>query len=218
MLKVTILTAIPELKQNEFDNLLQFVSKEKQERIRKYHFFQDARNCLLGDVLSRIEICQASGLCNEQIIFSINDYGKPFLENNNRIHFNISHANNYIVCAVSDEPIGIDIETIKTTDFNFKIAERFFSPDETTYIMADEGITRFFEVWTKKESWIKWKGKGLHIPLNSFCILESSKHGKSSYHKVFQNDEAICHIYSLKNEVPFVRTINTIAFLNNLTL
>jgi len=216
MLKITILTSIPELKKNEFEELLSFVSKEKQERIKKYHFFRDAQNCLLGDILSRIEICRVTGFCNDQLRFSVNKYGKPFLSTNHYVHFNVSHAANYIACAISDEHVGIDIETIKTVDF--RIAERFFTSDEITYVMACEKTIRFYEIWTKKESRIKWEGKGLYIPLNSFSVFDSSEYGKSNYHKVFQNDEAICHIYSLKNEKPSISIIDTNILMNNIAL
>ena len=38
-----------------------------------------------------------------------NDNGKPYLAGNNR-HISISHTNEYVAIAVSDYPIGIDIE------------------------------------------------------------------------------------------------------------
>lgn len=110
MFKIVILTVIPELTLNMFDTLLILVSTEKQERIKKFHFFRDARNCLLGDVLSRVEICRALGVSNKQLRFSVNAYGKPFLTNDSNVHFNISHAGHYVACVVADELVGIDIE------------------------------------------------------------------------------------------------------------
>ncbi len=65
------------------------------------------------------------------------------------IQFNISHAGDYIACAVSDDPVGVDIELIKTADM--QIAERFFTTDETAYIKSGQQEQRFYEVWTKKE-------------------------------------------------------------------
>ncbi len=211
MLEVVILTVIPELTQDEFDILLPLVSPEKQERIKRFNFFRDARNCLLGDVLSRVEICRTTGLSNKQLEFSNNTYGKPFLINNTRIHFNISHAGHYIACVVSDEPVGIDIELIKPMDI--VIAERLFTPDETAYIIDNECEQRFYEVWTKKESHIKWEGKGLHIPLTSFNVFDSNGQEQLIYHKVFQNDEAICHVCSTDTGTPSLKQINTIKFM-----
>jgi 4'-phosphopantetheinyl transferase len=124
---------MPELAQEDFDSILPLVSSERQERIKKFHFFRDARNCLLGDVLSRFEICRATGNSNRKLEFSVNTYGKPFLIDNHHVQFNISHAGHYVSCAISDEPVGVDVELIKTVDL--KTAERFFAPDEIAYIM-----------------------------------------------------------------------------------
>lgn len=212
MFEVAILTVIPELTQGEFDSLLSLVSTEKQERIRKFHFFRDMRNCLLGDVLVRTEICRTTGLSNKQVVFSTNEYDKPFLINNPHIHFNISHAGHYIACAITDEPVGIDIEFVKPADI--KIAERFFTSDETAYILAGEQTYRFYEVWTKKESRIKWEGKGLHKPLPSFSVFEPNN--QLVYHTAFQNNEAICHVCSTKQIMPTVRVLDTAAFFQSI--
>jgi hypothetical protein len=50
MFETVIFIATSELTQSEFDALLPLVLLEKQERIKKFHFFQDARICLLGDI------------------------------------------------------------------------------------------------------------------------------------------------------------------------
>lgn len=215
MFEVVILTVIPELRHNDFDILLHFVSSEKQERIKQFHFFRDARNCLLSDILIRIEICRATGLSKKQLEFSANAYGKPFLIGAPHIHFNISHAGYYIACAVANEPVGIDIELIQPIER--KIAERFFTSDEVEYIMTDHE-RRFYEVWTKKESRIKWEGKGLHKPLKSFSVFESNEREQVTYHEVFQNDEAICYVCSTKQEPPAIRMMDTASFIQNVML
>lgn len=216
MFEVVILTVIPELTQNEFDALLTLVSSEKQERIKKFHFKRDAQNCLLGDVLARIEICRTTNFSIKQLEFSVNAYGKPFLSDSSHIHFNISHAGHYVACTVADQPVGIDIELIKPVDL--KIAERFFALDETIYIMDDDHTRRFYEVWTKKESRIKWEGKGLHIALPSFSVLEPNEQEQLTYHEAFQNDEAICHVCSTKQDVLSVRVLDIVTFLRHLIL
>ena len=213
MLDVVILIAMPELTQEDFNSLLPLVSSEKQDRIKRFHFFRDAQNCLLGDILSRFEICRATGISNRQLEFSVNAYGKPFLVDNHHVHFNISHAGHYVSCAISDEPVGVDVELIKTVDL--KIAERFFAPDETAYIMGDESKQRFYEVWTKKESRIKWEGLGLSKSLPSFSVFE--KNEQLIYHKALQNDEVICHVCSAKDEMPTIRVMDTTAFMQSIT-
>ena len=204
MFEVVILNSIPDLTQKEFDTMLRLVQLEKQKRIKRFHFFKDAQNCLLGEILVRVLICCATGLKNKQIEFSTNAYGKPFLAAISHLHFNISHAGRYVACAVDDVSVGVDIEQIKPIEQ--KIAERFFTLDETMYIMADF-LPRFYEIWTKKESQIKWEGKGLYKALTSFSVFEAGK--QERYHKVFQNEEVICHVCSTKKEPPIVRMLNT---------
>ena len=130
------------------------------------------------------------------------------------VHFNISHAGKYIVCIVSDEPVGIDIELLKSADL--KIAERFFTSDETEYIMLGEQTLRFCEVWTMKESRIKREGLGLHKPLNSFSVFEPYAQERLAYHKIFQNNEAIGHVCSTKQSAPSVRLIDIGTFMKNI--
>lgn len=215
MCEVVILTVIPELAQTEFDKLLQVVAPEKQIRIKRFHFYRDARNTLLGDVLARTEICRVAGLNNKQLEFSTNEYGKPFLThlsndgfvNNPQIHYNISHTGHYVACAIADRPVGIDIESINPVDL--KIAERFFAPDETEYIMDSAQTQRFFEIWTKKESRIKWEGKGLSKPLTSFSVFDLAELEKLTYHELFRNEEAICHACICDNNKPNVKLIDT---------
>jgi 4'-phosphopantetheinyl transferase len=212
MIEAVILAAYPVLAQSEFDALLSLVSPEKQGRIKRYRLYRDAQNALLCDVLARSEICRITGIGNNQIEFSSSAYGKPFLAGNPRIHFNVSHSSRYIAGVFDDHHVGIDIEAIKPVDL--KIAERFFSPDETSYILSSQTsqrTQRFFEIWTKKESRIKLEGAGLSMPLRSFSVLDSA--APVYYHQVFRNEEAICHVCTAKREMPPARVFSTSEFL-----
>ena len=71
---------------------------------------------MLGDILARSQICRATGLGNRQLKFSTSTFSKPFLVNNSMIYFIISHSVCYVVCAVADEPIGIDTEIIRPVE------------------------------------------------------------------------------------------------------
>ena len=216
MFSVIILKNIPALTKDEYDCLFPFISLEKQERIKQFHFEGDAHNCLLGDILIRSEICRLTGMSNKQLEFSVNMYGKPFLIDNSQIHFNISHAGCYVACVLSSEPVGIDIEIIKPIEL--KIAEQFFTSDEMAYVMDENHICRFYEVWTKKESRIKKEGKGLSKSLTSFSVFELIiQEPPLIYHKVFRNEEAICHVCSTKQALPLISVINTSMFIQSIS-
>ena len=116
---------------------------------------------------------------------------------------------------MSDEPVGIDIELIKPV--NIKIAERFFAPDETAYIKDGEQEQRFYEVWTKKESHIKWEGKGLYKPLTSFNIFDSHIHN-AYYYKIFGNKDAVAHVCTTQSTPPSIKNVRYCDFFTEYKL
>ena len=157
--------------------LLSLVSGEKQQRVHNMRFTIDKKLSLYSEVLVRALACQICGLKNHELSFAKNEYGKPYLTGISQFHFNISHTRNAIAVAVANERIGIDIECIKTTDFN--IARRFFTKKERLFIQGEadkenETNKRFYEIWTQKEAYIKFMGKGLSISLGSFDVTKSS--------------------------------------------
>ncbi len=124
MLETYILKIDKALSRDDFERLLRFVSDEKKERILRFQRFEDAQRSPLGDILARYAICKRLGIKNKDLVFYSNKYGKPILFAPRGIHFNISHSGSWVVCTIDDNPVGIDVETIKPIDFN--IAERFF--------------------------------------------------------------------------------------------
>jgi len=156
---------------DNFNQLLTFVSKEKQEQIKRFRFDIDKKLCLYSQLLVRTEICKTLNIRNGEFFFVKNEYGKPHLKNYPNFHFNLSHTRNAIAVAIFDKPVGVDVEKIRNADL--KIAKRFFAESEFAYIVKSEIGTdkRFYDVWTKKEAYIKYVGKGLSIPLNSFDVL-----------------------------------------------
>lgn len=154
-----------------FNKLLANISSEKQVRIKKFARPDDAKRTLLADILVRSVVASELNVNNKTIEFDANKYGKPFLKGNFGIHFNVSHSEDWVVCVVDDEPVGIDIEKIKPVELG--IAARFFSDHEYKMLMAKSPKDRqnfFFDLWTLKESYIKAVGEGLSLPLKSFTV------------------------------------------------
>jgi 4'-phosphopantetheinyl transferase len=170
-MKVYALSIETELSDTIFHLLLAYTSSEKHERILKYRKKLDAVRALLSDLLVRAAIIENLEIQNSNISFNYNKYGKPFLNNNQKFHFNVSHSGNWVVCAIDNNPIGIDIEKIDKIDLN--ISNHFFSNKESIYLMnqpCEHRLSYFYDLWTLKESYIKALGCGLSLPLNSFSI------------------------------------------------
>lgn len=154
-----------------FEQLFLYISNDEQERIKRFKKYEDALRGLTSKILLRFIVASLLGKQNNSICFGKNEYGKPFLIGVKDFHFNLSHSGDWVVCAVDNMPVGIDVEKIRDIDLN--LSERFFTKDEHNYLASMDGYTRketFFELWTLKESYIKADGRGLAIPLNSFSF------------------------------------------------
>ena len=84
--------------------------------------------------------------------------GKPFLPEYPGFHFSLAHSGAWAVCAVSEYPLGVDIEQVR--ELRRGIAERFFSPEECA-LLEGGGDAAFFALWTLKEAAVKASGEGL---------------------------------------------------------
>jgi len=151
-------------------DLMSLVPDERQKKLGNFKFEIDRKLSLYAELLVRYQICRELNIANRQIAFSKNRNGKPYLDNHPEFRFNISHTRNAVAVAFSDDEVGIDIEQVQT--LNLGIAKRFFSSPENQYILsqADQDHA-FYEIWTKKEAYIKYLGTGLSTPLGSFNVL-----------------------------------------------
>lgn len=155
-----------------YDELSSLISSDKKAKLDSYASLIDKKRVLYSDLLIRITIHQDLNIENCDISFDTNIYGKPFLRNNLSVHFNVSHSQNMIAVAISNKPVGIDIEYTKNV--NLEIARRFFNESEIEYIKTSSQATnrRFIEIWTKKEAYLKYLGVGLNKSLKSFNVLD----------------------------------------------
>lgn len=160
---------INNLSEDNYKKCFDIVSDYRKDKINKYRNQTDkilslCSELLIRNALNKLNICSNYN-------FSFNKHGKPYLEDTN-IFFNISHCKDYVICSISENEIGCDIEYIKEP--NYKISERYFSKEEYEDINSSNNqnikIDKFYRYWALKESFIKNIGLGLSLPLNSFCI------------------------------------------------
>jgi 4'-phosphopantetheinyl transferase len=142
------------------------VSKERIKKSNQYFHQKDKRlsigvEILLIQALEKIDVFDP--------IFDTDKYGKPYLKNYSDVYFNLSHSEKYVACAVSDSPIGVDIEYINDIDLN--VAKHYFYGSEYEYILNNNNQKKaFFELWVLKESYMKMTGLGFRLALDEFCI------------------------------------------------
>jgi 4'-phosphopantetheinyl transferase len=112
-----------------------------------------------------------------QLRFRYNRYGKPALAGElaeDWLRFNLSHSHGLALYAFTENrEIGVDLEFIRPELAGEEIARRFFSSAEAAELAALPSHLRteaFFNCWTRKEAYIKARGKGLSLPLDQFDV------------------------------------------------
>ena len=91
----------------------------------------------------------------------------------NAWHLNLSHTDGLVALAVAKTPVGVDVEDLQRRGRTVELSDRFFAPSEARALRAlPEAAqrSRFFDLWTLKEAYIKARGQGLAIPLASFAF------------------------------------------------
>lgn len=150
---------------------------------------------IAADHLAREGLAEACGVELAAIRFRRTERGKPYAAGLDA-HFNISHSGDLVVCAVSDRPVGIDVEKIRPV--RSKLTGKVCTPEELRYIqeapgwgemLTGEAMCRFFRIWTGKEAYFKWMGTGI-TDLKSFDTLDHIRNGGT-----FQLDGYMVSIY-----------------------
>ena len=184
--------------QNE--SLLEQVGPERRKKVIRYLQPDDRKRSLGAGIMIR-KILNGNGLSESSLKYSEN--GKPVADH---LHFNISHAGDYVVGVVSDDEVGCDIE--RNVNAPLEIAEHYFHSTEREYIEAasDPGKA-FFTLWTLKESYMKMTGRGMSLPLDSFEVVPTADGfvlGKSSERPCFfETMEFDGYIFSVSSERAF---------------
>jgi 4'-phosphopantetheinyl transferase len=153
------------------------LADQERERARRFIFERDrdrhiAARGILRDLLGKYLQCAP-----RSIEFAYGPYGKPAITgaaSRSGICFNLSHSHGLAVAAIGrEQEVGIDVELIRAEFASEAIAKRYFSAkeiDELSRLPAELRTEGFFLCWTRKEAYIKAKGDGLQIPLDSFDV------------------------------------------------
>jgi 4'-phosphopantetheinyl transferase len=165
------------LDQEIFGQLESTLSSNERERARRFIFERDRNSFTIARAILRHLLGQYLKCPPQTVAFSYGSNGKPELggsHSRSPIRFNLSHSHGLAVFAVTlDRRVGIDVELVRTESAGEDIAARYFSELETNELRslpAEQQPEGFFLCWTRKEAYVKAKGAGLQIPLNSFHV------------------------------------------------
>lgn len=161
--------------EDSFNELVELVYPNRKNAVlrlknKKAAIMSLATGLLLQDIAEK-----ECGISAKELKISTNDNGKPYIDGYGDFHFNISHSDSMLVIAYGDCELGIDVEKLKENDIT--VAKRCFTKEEYEYIIGDISLDchtkpqdRFCKIWTMKEAYLKYKGTGISVPLNSFAV------------------------------------------------
>lgn len=146
---------------------------DERERADRYRFARDRDRYIGRRAALRLLLGQYLGRAPAALRFTANAYGKLALADG-ATEFNVSHSRGLALFAMSHAiAVGCDIEFHDRSFVADNIPERLFSPAEIGELRAFAGADQtaaFFDCWTRKEAFIKARGLGLSLPLDSFDV------------------------------------------------
>lgn len=157
---------ISKISDEEFLRMYQQSDRMRREKADRLKHLPSKKLTLAAGMLARVGIAQKLNIRPQDVSFKTQPGGKPYAEGLG-IHFSLSHSGNLAVCAICDNPVGIDVER-NNKNVNPNVAKRCFTEAEQAYVFSNMAkmSARFFEIWTKKEAYVKLLGTGLKDFLN----------------------------------------------------
>jgi 4'-phosphopantetheinyl transferase len=155
------------------ESLERVLGRDERERADRFRFEHHRARYVVGRALLRGLLGRYLGTRPEDIEFSYGEHGKPFLACPGP-WFNLAHSGPVAMFAFSSTAeVGIDVELADADFASGRIAERFFAPSEVQRLRSLPMALQpraFLECWTRKEAFIKARGEGLSLPLDSFAV------------------------------------------------
>ena len=168
MVKLYALQISPLLPENRWEALLPLLSPQRQQRILA---------CRHGAVRARLAgagwllryVLRLEGIPVHAQQFTTSPDGKPLLANGS-LDFSLSHSGEWVLCAVSSQLVGVDVELPRCT---LATARRFFALEEVAMLESlpkSAQADALLRLWTAKEAFTKALGTGLKQGLGSFSV------------------------------------------------
>jgi 4'-phosphopantetheinyl transferase len=154
------------------EGMRRVLARDERDRADRFRFERDRSRFIVGRALLRGLLARYLDAAPEELEFQYGEFQKPALSSGP--WFNLSHSGPSALYAFSGTgEIGIDVELDDADFASDHIAERFFSPAEVTVLRSlpiEAQPRAFLACWTRKEAFIKARGDGLSLALDSFDV------------------------------------------------
>jgi 4'-phosphopantetheinyl transferase len=149
------------------------LTDQEQERAARFRFPVHRTRFTVSRVFLRSLLGLYLDLPGAEVQFSLGPYGKPELAGagaGTELRFNLTHSEDLALVAITKAgPVGVDVERMRLLEDMEELVDRFFSVEESAVFREldpKEKTAAFFNLWTRKESWLKATGLGIGTALN----------------------------------------------------
>lgn len=157
----------------ELDGFMEVLDDQEKDRAGRFRFGQLTRRFVVAHAATRCLLAAYCGVPPADLVYEYGAHGKPALAHRGGPSFSLSHSDGMALCGIAAVgEIGVDIERCRDIHWS-EMASRFFSGTECAMLEAlseEQRAAGFFACWTRKEAYIKAKGLGLSLPLETFSV------------------------------------------------
>lgn len=166
-----------DLSLNRLPQYERYLSAEERARAERVRLLPARHAFIQARAILRLLLASYCADSPEHLRLSVDAYGKPMLHVNSAqspLYFNLSHTQGLALYAFTHLcELGVDIEYMRPDLAYEQMAERFFSRPEIAALRdlpEQRRAEGFFNAWTRKEAYLKARGKGLSLPLSLFDV------------------------------------------------
>lgn len=142
-------TNINDISDNDYKSEYNSLNKSEREYLSRYKNEGDIKRSLASKILFKKAVFE--NFNKKEFSFKRQENGKIITD---FCYVSFSHSSDMAVCAISNTPVGVDIEKIKPIKKRDKY--HFFTSEENEYVnSAFNTQISFFEIWTRKEAYLK---------------------------------------------------------------
>ena len=150
-----------------------YLTDQERRHAARFHFEKDANHWIACRAALRRVLAEQCQQAPDRISIFLTETGKPFLAApHSHVHFNLSHCHDLALIAISDKPVGIDIEPVTRAPDLLECVRTFCHPEEIASLPVDSGARaeQLLLIWTAKEALLKSLGTGLLQPPEEVLI------------------------------------------------
>lgn len=158
----------------DLESSLREISEQRREQALRFKHEQGRRLCVLAYLLLKQGLREEYGIM-ENPVFEYNEHGKPSIVGHPEIFFNLSHCKEAVACAISDQPVGIDVESVRS--YKERLVRYTMNDEEVRDIeTSEQPDTTFIRLWTMKEATMKLVGTGISKDMKSVIDTDRYKY------------------------------------------